>query len=80
MVSVEFEKTSEGLELVMATNHFGPFLLTNLLLGKTLAIVDMFLIWPILFAHCTPLVDQRAVCFGCIHCGHTASPGGTEAN
>ena len=27
--------TSNGLELTMATNHFGHFLLTNLLLGET---------------------------------------------
>lgn len=26
--------TADGLELTMATNHFGHFLLTNLLLGK----------------------------------------------
>lgn len=26
--------TSDNLELTMATNHFGHFLLTNLLLGK----------------------------------------------
>lgn len=28
------EVTADGLELVMATNHFGHFLLTNLLLGR----------------------------------------------
>lgn len=26
--------TEDGLEINMATNHFGPFLLTLLLLGK----------------------------------------------
>lgn len=26
-------KTEDGLELTMATNHFGPFLLTHLLIG-----------------------------------------------
>jgi Dehydrogenases with different specificities (related to short-chain alcohol dehydrogenases) len=26
--------TEDGLELTMATNHFGPFLLTHLLIGK----------------------------------------------
>lgn len=30
------ELTSEGLELVMATNHFGHFLLVNLLSGLKL--------------------------------------------
>lgn len=28
--------TEDGLEMTMATNHFGPFLLTHLLIGKTL--------------------------------------------
>lgn len=27
--------TEDGLELTMATNHFGPFLLTHLLIGKS---------------------------------------------
>lgn len=26
--------TEDGLEMTMATNHFGPFLLTHLLIGK----------------------------------------------
>lgn len=26
--------TEDGLELTMATNHFGPYLLTHLLIGK----------------------------------------------
>lgn len=29
--------TEDGLETTMATNHFGPFLLTHLLIGKNLA-------------------------------------------
>lgn len=28
--------TEDGLEMTMATNHFGPFLLTHLLIGKKL--------------------------------------------
>jgi NAD(P)-dependent dehydrogenase (short-subunit alcohol dehydrogenase family) len=27
--------TEDGLELTMATNHFGPFLLTHLLIGES---------------------------------------------
>jgi len=30
------EITEDGLEKTMATNHFGPFLLTHLLIGKKL--------------------------------------------
>ncbi len=33
-LGLPFEKTEDGLELMFATNHFGPFLLTNLLLGE----------------------------------------------
>lgn len=29
-----FEKTEDGIEKTMATNHFGPYLLTHLLIGK----------------------------------------------
>ncbi|MEO9048317.1 MAG: SDR family NAD(P)-dependent oxidoreductase [Candidatus Dormiibacterota bacterium] len=32
----EYEKTSEGFELMLATNYFGPFLLTNLLRDRLL--------------------------------------------
>lgn len=28
------QKTAEGLEMTMATNQFGPFLLTHLLIGR----------------------------------------------
>jgi NAD(P)-dependent dehydrogenase (short-subunit alcohol dehydrogenase family) len=31
--------TQDGLELTMATNHFGPFLLTHLLIGKSKLVV-----------------------------------------
>jgi len=30
------EVTEDGLEMTMATNHFGPFLLTHLLISKKL--------------------------------------------
>jgi len=31
--------TEDELELTMATNHFGPFLLTHLLIGKSILVV-----------------------------------------
>jgi Dehydrogenases with different specificities (related to short-chain alcohol dehydrogenases) len=31
--------TADGLELTMSTNHFGPFLLTHLLIGKSIFVV-----------------------------------------
>jgi NAD(P)-dependent dehydrogenase (short-subunit alcohol dehydrogenase family) len=31
--------TEAGLELTMATNHFGPFLLTHLFVGKSILVV-----------------------------------------
>lgn len=35
--------TEDGLEMTMATNHFGPFLLTHLLIGiNNLEAVDYF--------------------------------------
>ena len=34
-----FARTGDGLEINMATNHFGPFLLTNLLLGMSILLV-----------------------------------------
>lgn len=34
MGSTKLEKTEDDLELTMATNHFGPFLLTHLLIGN----------------------------------------------
>lgn len=30
----KFHKTEDGIEVTMATNHFGPYLLTHLLIGK----------------------------------------------
>jgi hypothetical protein len=33
--------TEDGLELTMATNHFGPFLLTHLLIGKSILVVHI---------------------------------------
>ena len=35
MLEGDKRQSPQGLELVMATNHYGPFLLTNLLIGKT---------------------------------------------
>lgn len=32
----KFYKTEDDIEVTMATNHFGPFLLTHLLIGKCL--------------------------------------------
>lgn len=36
-------QTEDGLELTMATNHFGPFLLTHLLIGMYLFFVRIYL-------------------------------------
>lgn len=36
--------TSDGLELTMATNHFGHFLLANLLLGWLVLILFVYFI------------------------------------
>lgn len=30
----KLQKTEDDIELTMATNHFGPYLLTHLLIGK----------------------------------------------
>lgn len=37
------EVTSDGLELTMATNHYGHFLLTNLLLSKLILLCCVYL-------------------------------------
>ena len=34
MFPTEFQLSKQGLEMCIATNHFGHFLLTNILLGN----------------------------------------------
>lgn len=45
-VSNLFKKyvTEDGLELTMATNQYGPFLLTNLLLRKFLLLIYLYIL------------------------------------
>ncbi|WP_231123381.1 SDR family NAD(P)-dependent oxidoreductase [Nocardioides sambongensis] len=40
VMGTPYERTDEGLEMQMATNHFGPFLLTGLLLPQLVASGD----------------------------------------
>lgn len=40
VMGTPYERTADGLELQMATNHFGPFLLTGLLLPQLVASGD----------------------------------------
>ena len=40
VMGTPYERTADGLELQMATNHFGPFLLTGLLLPQLVASAD----------------------------------------
>lgn len=54
--------TSDNLELTMATNHFGHFLLTNLLLGKeTLLIFFIFNVNE--FEHVVTFKLVRCACY-----------------
>ena len=50
--------TEDGLELTMATNHFGHFLLTNLLLGDTRWRFAVFAIVGVFFPN-RPIYSQK---------------------
>ncbi|WP_435770690.1 oxidoreductase [Nocardioides sp. SYSU DS0651] len=63
VMGTAYSRTADGLELQMATNHFGPFLLTGLLLpqlvqsadGRVVTVSSMFHNW----AGKAPLGDPR---------------------
>ncbi len=63
VMGTSYSRTADGLELQMATNHFGPFLLTGLLLpqlvqsadGRVVSVASMFHHW----AGKAPLGDPR---------------------
>lgn len=63
VMGTSYSRTADGLELQMATNHFGPFLLTGLLLpqlvqsadGRVVSVASMAHTW----ARKAPLGDPR---------------------
>jgi NAD(P)-dependent dehydrogenase (short-subunit alcohol dehydrogenase family) len=65
IMAVPFERTVDGLESQLATNHFGPFLLTGLLLPQLLASEEARVVTHSSSAHrrarSAPLFDPRAM-------------------
>lgn len=64
VMATPYSRTADGLELQMATNHFGPFLLTGLLLPQLVASGDGRVVTVSSLMHTTarkaPLGDPRA--------------------